>query len=68
VTEYAKRKIQEDIEERLMVEGYSSSLPPELRWKLVEELVNKAVDVLETYECRPDQDYLVAFVTSRRLR
>jgi translation initiation factor 4G len=59
-TEHAKRKITENIEGWLMLrqpseaDGYLSSLPLELRWKLVEELVNKAIDVLETYERRPD--------------
>jgi translation initiation factor 4G len=48
--EQAKRKIKEDIKELFMLrqaseaEVYFSSLPPELRWQLVEELVSKAID------------------------
>lgn len=46
----AKRKVKEDVKEFLSLrslsegEGYFSSLPPEFRWHLVEELVHKAVD------------------------
>jgi translation initiation factor 4G len=46
----AKRKVKEDVKEFLLLrslgegEGYFTSLPPEFRWHLVEELVHKAID------------------------